>query len=189
MIITSIHSEERGTGLVRLVVEDYSIKLLNTWQSSPSDTKLFEAIALNYADRYLINSNGVVVEGKPHSALAEVLKSRDYRPIKVLTPISTLASSEILRELQAKGEFEAANWDEWQVISVEVARIEKHKTARAMALLQGVVAADKQRNRVSASFVSARVEQPAPYIPSKYPTGEHQGGQYIPTEQWGTRRW
>ena len=185
MRITSIFSEETGTGIIQLLVSEECIKLLTTWQSSPSDSRLIEALTPMFANLYLVN--GVLIGGKLQSALAEVLRDRNFSPVRVLPPAHTIASMEVLRELQAKDEFQATNWNEWMAFSAEIARLSKHKTPRAMALLQAIILADKKRRGVE-SVVGAYVERRSPYVPEPQPQGDTSEGYYIPVSQWGNGR-
>lgn len=151
MIITSIYStEDMAPAFVRLdVTESKHVVLIETWKTKAQGEGLFQAITTVESDTAIFN--GISVEGKLHSFLCESAKSKNIKNPHIAKPFSSGDGIEIFRDMQMQGTF-AALCDDWETLSVELKRISTHKTARAMAFLQGILAAEREAAKQAVGF-------------------------------------
>ena len=146
MIITSIFStEENPPAFVRLrVIEASSVALVEIWKPKAQSGGLFQALSAVDSDVFLFN--GTLIDGELHSFLAESAKRRGIKNKRLAKPFSSGDGLEIYRDMQAKNSF-TCDCEGWNPLAAELNRIATHRTARAMAFLQGIIAADKEVNR------------------------------------------
>ena len=158
MIITSVYSEtETNPAFVRLkITDEKKIVLLETWQSKPQGGSIF--VEINRKESESVLFNGTNIEGKLHSFLCESAKLRNIKNSQIAKPYSAGDGLAIFRDIEARMIFSTA-CDEWNTLSVELNRLDKHRTGRAMAFLQAIIAADKEVNRQPLALVASEADR------------------------------
>lgn len=145
-IVSVYSSEEIGSAFVQIEIAEKKVFLLETWKAKLEGGGLFDALSRVTFDDCIFNS-AVVIEGKPHSSLCNFAKNRGIKNARVAEPLNAGEGLEILREMQANQTFFPDSCRGWKPFAEELNRTQTHKTARAMALFQGLLAADKQINK------------------------------------------
>ena len=146
MIITSIYSGIKlKSAFVRLdVTDDKKVVLTEVWNPIPQGESVFEAIEKQESDSVIFN--GANIAGELHNPLYESAKLRNIKNSKIAKPFSESDGLAIFRDIEAKLIFSTA-CDDWNTLSVELNRLDQHRTGRAMAFLQAIIAADTEVNR------------------------------------------
>lgn len=165
MIIVSVYSsEDSATAFVRLSSEGEKIRLLEVWKSQGEGESLFTAIKKTEPDSCFFN--GVLVGAERHSFLAELAKSKQIRGVEIATPFHSSEGMEIFWDVQARKVFDPRVCEQWPKLAAKLERIETRKTAQPMALLQGLIAAEKEMRRDSGPALYG-YERLHPFLPGQ----------------------
>lgn len=146
MIIMSVYSsQDAATAFVRLSSEGEEIRLLEACSPQLRGQSLFTAIERAKPDICIFN--GVLVGGERHSFLAELAKSNGINGVEISEPFHSGEGMELFWDVQARKAFDASACREWNKLAAKLERAETRKAAQPMALLQGLIAADKEAKR------------------------------------------